>query len=83
MPPKRRCSISPPMPARRHRQARRDVAVAIRHIADPRFRRLLIPLLYDPAPEVADEAMESVRAAGTDGLRVRADAGRAAAQPRA
>ena len=46
--------------------ARRDVAIAIRQIADPRFRRLLIPLLYDPAPEVADEAMESVQAAGTD-----------------
>ena len=48
-----------------NRKARRDVAIAVRHIADPRFRRLLIPLLYDPAPEVADEAMESVRAAGT------------------
>ncbi len=43
--------------------ARRDVAVAIRQIADPRFRRLLIPLLYDPAPDVADEAMESVQEA--------------------
>jgi HEAT repeat protein/CRP-like cAMP-binding protein len=42
------------------RAARRDVAVAIRQITDPRFRRLLIPLLYDPAPDVADEAMESV-----------------------
>jgi AAA family ATP:ADP antiporter len=47
------------------RGARRDAAAAIRQIADPRFRRLLIPLLYDPAPEVADEAMESVRAAGS------------------
>jgi AAA family ATP:ADP antiporter len=46
------------------RDSRRDVAVAIRQIADPRFRPLLIPLLYDPAPDVADEAMESVRAAG-------------------
>jgi len=44
--------------------ARRDVAIAIRQIADPRFRRLLIPLLYDPAVDVADEAMESVHAAG-------------------
>jgi AAA family ATP:ADP antiporter len=43
---------------------RRDVATAIRGISEPRFRRLLIPLLYDPAPEVADEAMESVHAAG-------------------
>ncbi len=48
------------------RQARRDVAGAIRQIPDPRFRRMLIPLLYDPAPEVADEAMESVRAVGVD-----------------
>jgi ATP:ADP antiporter, AAA family len=48
----------------RARAARRDVAIAIRNITDPRFRRLLIPLLYDPAPEVADEAMESVHAAG-------------------
>ncbi len=44
---------------------RRDVAAAIRHISDPRFRRLLIPLLYDTAPGVADEAMESVKAVGT------------------
>jgi ATP:ADP antiporter, AAA family len=46
------------------RQARRDVAVAIRSIAQPRFRPLLIPLLYDPAPEVAEEAMAGVRAVG-------------------
>jgi ATP/ADP translocase/CRP-like cAMP-binding protein/HEAT repeat protein len=46
------------------RGARRDVAAAIRQIHDRRFRRLLVPLLYDPAPEVADEAMESVRSAG-------------------
>jgi ATP:ADP antiporter, AAA family len=44
--------------------ARRDVAAAIRHIAEPRFRRLLIPLLYDGSPEVADEAMQSVKATG-------------------
>ncbi|MGH9372529.1 MAG: Npt1/Npt2 family nucleotide transporter, partial [Vicinamibacterales bacterium] len=48
------------------RAARRDVAGALRQASHPRLRRLLIPLLYDPAPEVADEAMESVRAAGTD-----------------
>jgi ATP:ADP antiporter, AAA family len=46
------------------RDGRRDVAAAVRHIANPRFRPLLIPLLYDPASEVADEAMESVQAAG-------------------
>jgi ATP:ADP antiporter, AAA family len=45
--------------------ARRDVATAVRQIAHPRFRRLLIPLLYDPSTSVADEAMESVHAAGT------------------
>jgi ATP:ADP antiporter, AAA family len=48
------------------RNARRDVAAAVRQTSQPRFRRLLIPLLYDPSAEVADEAMESVRAAGTD-----------------
>jgi ATP/ADP translocase/HEAT repeat protein len=47
------------------RQARRDVAAAIGQLPYPRFRRLLIPLLYDPAPEVAEEAMASVRLAGT------------------
>src|SRR4051812_9706983 len=46
------------------RGIRRDVAAAIRHIQNPRFRRLLIPLLYDEAPQVAHEAMESVQAAG-------------------
>ena len=48
------------------RAARRDVAAAIGQIPHPRFRRLLIPLLYDPASEVADQAMDSVRAAGTE-----------------
>jgi len=47
------------------RTVRRDVAAAIRQIENPRFRRLLIPLLYDGAPDVAHEAMESVQAAGT------------------
>jgi HEAT repeat protein len=45
-------------------EARKDVAVAIRQIPDPRFRQLLIPLLYDSHPEVAAEAMRSVRALG-------------------
>ena len=48
------------------RRARRDVAIAVRQITNPRFRRLLIPLLYDSSPEVADEAMESVGASGAD-----------------
>lgn len=46
------------------RAARREAAAAIRQVAEPRFHRLLIPLLYDSAPEVAAEAMETVRAAG-------------------
>ena len=50
------------------RAARKDVAIAIRQIADPRFRRLLIPLLYDSAPDVADEAMESVHASKVQGV---------------
>lgn len=49
-----------------NRRARRDIAGAMRQTTGPRFRRLLIPLLYDPAPDVADEAMASVRASATD-----------------
>ena len=41
---------------------RRDLAAAIRQVGDPRSHDLLIPLLHDPDPEVADEAMRSVRA---------------------
>jgi ATP/ADP translocase/HEAT repeat protein/CRP-like cAMP-binding protein len=48
------------------RHARRDVAAAIGQTSAARFRRLLIPLLYDPASDVADQAMDSVRAAGTE-----------------
>ena len=44
--------------------ARKDVAAAIRQIADPRFRPMLIPLVYDSSPDVAAEAMRSVRALG-------------------
>src|SRR4029079_11033928 len=47
------------------RGIRKEVAAAIRHIDNPRFRRLLIPLLYDEAADVAYEAMASVQAAGT------------------
>jgi AAA family ATP:ADP antiporter len=50
------------------KDARRDVAIALRQISDPRFRRLLIPLMYDLALEVADEAMESVHVAGASDL---------------
>ena len=43
---------------------RRDLAAAIRQVGDARSHDLLIPLLHDPDPEVADEAMRSVRALG-------------------
>ena len=44
---------------------RRDFAIAIRHIPHAHFRRLLIPLLHDSHPAVAEEAMRSVRQLGT------------------
>ena len=40
---------------------RRDVEDAIRQIGNPRCRHLLIPLLQDPDPDVAEAAMRSVR----------------------
>ena len=43
---------------------RRDLAEAIRQVGDPRTHDLLIPLLHDPDPEVAEEAMRSIRALG-------------------
>jgi len=43
---------------------RRDFAVAIRHVQIPHFRRLLIPLLNDPDPQVAEEAMRTTRKLG-------------------
>ncbi len=42
-------------------QARREFAIALRHAANPHFRRLLIPLLADANPDVAEEAMRTVR----------------------
>ena len=44
--------------------ARLDFAIAIRHVPVPHFRRLLIPLLHDPNPEIAEEAMRSARKVG-------------------
>ncbi len=46
-------------------QVRREFAVALRHVATPHFRRLLIPLLGDTNAEVAEEAMRTVRLLGT------------------
>jgi ATP/ADP translocase/CRP-like cAMP-binding protein/HEAT repeat protein len=40
---------------------RREVAVAVRQINQPRFHPLLVPLLYDTDTTVAEEAMRSVR----------------------
>ncbi len=42
------------------RAARRDAARALRSINDSDLRLMLMPLLYDPAPEVAEEALASV-----------------------
>ena len=39
--------------------ARREVAEALGHITSARFRPLLVPLMYDPAREVAEEAIRS------------------------
>ena len=39
--------------------ARREVAQALGQIKSPRFRHLLVPLMYDPAREVAEEAIRS------------------------
>lgn len=44
--------------------ARRELAAAMRRIANPRFRPLLITLVYDADAEVAEEAMRSMRALG-------------------
>lgn len=39
--------------------ARREVAQALGHVQNPRFRHLLVPLMYDPSHEVAEEAIRS------------------------
>jgi ATP:ADP antiporter, AAA family len=46
------------------RPARRDAASALRQIRHADLYLLLMPLLYDPAPEVAEEALGSVRDLG-------------------
>jgi ATP:ADP antiporter, AAA family len=48
--------------------ARREVAAAMRRIDNPRFRPLLITLVYDADPDVAEEAMRSMRALGACAL---------------
>jgi HEAT repeat protein len=44
---------------------RREVAAAVRGDVDPQAHHVLIPLLYDNDPQVAEEALESVRKLGT------------------
>ena len=44
--------------------SRREVAIALRQIRDPRTSLLLVPLLNDPNPSVATEAMRTVRERG-------------------
>jgi len=46
--------------------ARREVAEALGHIKSPRFRPLLVPLMYDPAREVAEEAIRSAGRLGAE-----------------
>jgi ATP:ADP antiporter, AAA family len=43
---------------------RREFAIALHQTPIPHFRRLLIPLLTDPNPEVAEEALLSARKLG-------------------
>jgi ATP/ADP translocase/HEAT repeat protein/CRP-like cAMP-binding protein len=45
-------------------EVRKELAAVLRHIPDPRFRQLLIPLLTDSSLEVAREALRSVRQLG-------------------
>ena len=45
-------------------QARREYAIALRNVSNPHFRHLLIPLLSDNNPEVANEAMRTARQMG-------------------
>jgi AAA family ATP:ADP antiporter len=52
------------------RPGRCEVATAICEIGEPRFGRLLIPLLRDPAVDVAEAALSSVQAGGADILFV-------------
>jgi len=44
--------------------SRREVAIALRQIRDPQTSLLLVPLLSDPNPDVATEAMRTVRERG-------------------
>jgi CRP-like cAMP-binding protein len=45
-------------------ETRRDLAAVLRQVPDPRFRRLLTPLLGDSNLEVAEEALNTLQAIG-------------------
>jgi AAA family ATP:ADP antiporter len=45
--------------------SRRDAAIALGEISDPRFHHLVVPLLYDSHLEVAEEALRTVQRLGT------------------
>jgi ATP/ADP translocase/CRP-like cAMP-binding protein len=50
---------------------RAEAARALAHITNPRFRSLLVPLIYDHDPQVVQEAIRSARVLGpSDGLFV-------------
>ena len=46
--------------------AKRQAAAALGELKDPRFRRMLIPLLQDPDTKVAEAALAGVRRTGTE-----------------
>jgi ATP:ADP antiporter, AAA family len=41
-------------------ETRKELASALRHVREPRFRRLLVPLMMDSSTDVAEEALRSV-----------------------
>ena len=66
-----------------NRKARRDVAIAIRHIADPRFRPAADPAALRSGARGGGRGDGERPRRGHGRLRLRAGADRAAAQPRA
>ncbi|MEO6213833.1 MAG: Npt1/Npt2 family nucleotide transporter, partial [Vicinamibacterales bacterium] len=48
------------------RSARRDAASSLGELKDPRFRRMLVPLLHDPDAKVADTALAGIRQTGRE-----------------
>ena len=46
--------------------AKRQAAAALGELKDPRFRRMLVPLLQDPDTKVAEAALAGIRRTGTE-----------------